>query len=490
MTDTNTPDPAGQQPAGQQPADPDRALEIAREVAATDWQVSDEPEPLGAEGEDIAWMADPDAHLSDVEPHEPDVVEIDGPLPVCDYSGEGDEPCEEPTVQRRWSGAAVVTAAAVGAVVGGLFVAAALVWALGLLPNVKPLALGRGASSDAPTVPVQNRVQITPGSVKADISEAVAAKVVPSVVNVTIKQAGIDPLTGARITQEAGNGSGVIIRDDGYVLTNNHVVQGADEIIVTVGVEDKKATVVGTDPSSDLAVLKIEGSGEASTYPAVEVGSSKNLKVGQYVMAVGSPFGLDKTATVGIVSALDRTNVVQDRTDLTTYTNLIQTDAAINPGNSGGALVNAAGELVGINTLIESPSGAVGTPQSAGIGFAIPVDFAIDIAKQLIESGKATHAYLGVSTATVDQSAARQFNLPVSSGALVRFVQPDSPAEKAGIERGDIVVRFGTKKVESAEDMYAAIREHRIGDTVEVELVRGDTSRTMPVTLASDAIRN
>ncbi len=217
----------------------------------------------------------------------------------------------------------------------------------------------------------------------AEVSEAVAAKVVPAVVNVTVQQQGFDPFTGQNVRRDVGNGSGVIVREDGYILTNYHVIEGADSIVVTVGVEDKPATVVGIDTSSDLAVLKIEGDG----YPAAEAGSSKDLRVGQYVMAVGSPFGLEKTVTVGIISALNRSSLVDGTNDLTTYTNLIQTDAAINPGNSGGALVDSLGRLVGINTLIQSPSGSVGAPQSAGIGFAIPVDFAIDIAKQLIETG-------------------------------------------------------------------------------------------------------
>ncbi len=457
------------------------AARIADEVAHTDWQVSGEPEPLAAEGDSIAWMADSETHLADVEPHEPQVVEVSGPLPVCDYTGDDDEPCEEPSVQRRWSGAAVITAATMGAVVGGLFVAAGLVWAFGYLPVGRPLANNPVGvkNGDSPAI------QITPGGSMADVSEAVAAKVVPSVVNVTVVQDAFDPFSGSAVTREAGNGSGVIVREDGYILTNNHVIEGADRIVVTVGVEDIEAKVVGTDPSSDLAVLKIEGSG----YPAADLGTSKDLKVGQYVMAVGSPFGLEKTVTVGIVSALNRSELVEGPNDLTTYTNLIQTDAAINPGNSGGALVDDAGELVGINTLIQSPSGAVGAPQSAGIGFAIPIDFAQDIARQIIETGSATHPYMGVSTETVDPNVAAEFGLRIDSGALVRFVQPDSPADRAGIERGDIIVAIGKRPVESVEDVFAAIRENRVGDEVGVDIVRNDTRRTVTIVLGSDSDR-
>jgi len=256
--------------------------------------------------------------------------------------------------------------------------------------------------------------------------------------------------------------------------------------VVTIGVEDKPAKVVGVDPSTDLAVLKVEGSG----FPAIDAGSSKNLKVGQYVMAVGSPFGFERTATVGIISALNRSELIQGRNDVTTYTNLIQTDAAINPGNSGGALVNDQGDLVGINTLIQSPSGSVGAPQSAGIGFAIPADFALSIADQIITTGSsATHPYMGVSTETVNEAVATEFNLPVQRGALVRFVQPASPAEKSGIQRGDIIVRIAGTEITGVEDVFAVTRQKAVGDVVDVEIVRNDARRTVQVTLGSDSDR-
>jgi len=474
--DTDQPSPA-QHPEH----DSAEQARIAAEAAATDWHVHGEPEPLASEGEAVAWMADPDSHLDDIESHTPAPATTSEPLPVCEYTGDDDEPCEEPAVQRRWSSAAVVTAAAIGAVVGGVLVSAALMWVLGLVPGSQPLKTAERNGSQ----PASQSITINPGQSMAEVSEAVASKVVPAVVNVTVRQEGVNPFTGQSVSQDVGNGSGVIVRPDGYILTNYHVIEGADSIMVTVGVEDKPATVVAVDRSSDLAVIKIEGTG----YPAAEIGSSKDLSVGQYVMAVGSPFGLEKTVTVGIVSALNRSSLVSDQTDLTTYTNLIQTDAAINPGNSGGALVDARGRLVGINTLIQSPSGSVGAPQSAGIGFAIPVDFAIDIANQLIETGKATHPYLGISSATVDQSVALQFGLPVDSGALVRFVQPGSPAETAGVERGDIIVSMGGRDITGVEDVFAVVRDHKIGDTLPVEVVRADTQRTFDIVLGSDADR-
>jgi putative serine protease PepD len=284
--------------------------------------------------------------------------------------------------------------------------------------------------------------------------------------------------------KEEGLGSGVIISPDGYILTNNHVVENSDRVLVRVGVTDKPAKVVGVDTSTDIAVLKIDGTG----YPAIDIGTSKDLKVGQWVMAVGSPFGLERTVTSGIVSALQRSEQVQaSATDLTTYTNLVQTDAAINPGNSGGALVDETGKLVGLNTLIQSPSGGVGAAQSAGIGFAIPVDFAVSIANQIIATGKASHPYMGVSTQTIDETVASQFGLPVQSGALVAFVQPKGPCDVAGITRGDIIVKIGDAEIKTVEDVFAAIRQHAIGDTIPVTIVRGTKTSVVRVKLGSDS---
>jgi S1-C subfamily serine protease len=406
----------------------------------------------------------------------------DEPLPVCDYTTESEEPCEEPARARRWSGAAVVTSAALGAVVGGVLVAAAIVWAFGLTPlSTRSIGAGSGATIAA-TSPA--KFYITANGQNMDVAEAVAKKTVPSVVNVTIEQAAVDPFSGTKSYQDVGNGSGIIIRPDGYILTNYHVVSGADRIMVSVGVVNKVARVIGTDPTTDIAVIKIDATG----LPAADIGSSKDLQVGQWVMAVGSPFGLEKTVTSGIVSALQRSEQAQSQTsnDITTYTNLIQTDAAINPGNSGGALVDEHGRVVGLNSLIQSPSGQVGVAQSAGIGFSIPIDFAMDIAKQLIQTGHATHPYMGVSTQTVDESVAAQFGLNVKSGALVRFVTPGSPADKGGIKSGDIITKIGDTTVASVSDVFAGIRNHKIGESVPVTVVRNNQQIVLTVTLGSD----
>ncbi|MEI7814117.1 MAG: trypsin-like peptidase domain-containing protein [Coriobacteriia bacterium] len=391
--------------------------------------------------------------------------------------------CEEPARQKRWSGVAVVIAASVGALTGGLLVAAAAAWAFGMMPGARPVV---SPITQAATQSAAQKISITPSAQNLDVAAAVAKKVVPSVVSVTIQQAVVD-FNGNQSFRKVGTGSGVIIRSDGYILTNNHVVEGADKIMVTVGLEDKVAKLVGIDRTTDLAVLKVDGTG----YPAIEAGSSKDLQVGQFVMAVGSPFGLEKTVTSGIVSALQRSEQAQGQTanDITTYTNLIQTDAAINPGNSGGALVDDQGLLVGLNSLIQSPSGGVGAAQSAGIGFAIPVDFAIDIANQLITSGKATHAYVGLSTETVDENLATQYGLPMKSGALVRFVSPGAPAEAAGIKLGDVIVKIGDTRVSSVADVFAGIREHKVAEVVPFEVVRSGQTMTVNVTLGSDSIK-
>ena len=445
---------------------------------AFEWQVADDWKPSGYPSASSRVTPPPPPPVTDEKPAQPAYEVVTGPLPVCEYTGEpGEEPCEEPATVKRWSSGAVIVAAALGALAGGILVAAAVMWISGVVPGLRPYVqepLGAGSAAE---------IAISPDS-DLSFSEAVAAKVTPSVVNVSIQQAFVDPVSGATQLREAGNGSGVIIDSEGYVLTNEHVISGSDRIIVTVGVDDVEAEVVGRDTSTDLAVLKIP----AGDYPSIDIGSSEDLRVGQFVVAVGSPFGLQHTVTAGIISALQRSSFAEGPTDLTAYTNLIQTDAAINPGNSGGALVDEQGRLIGVNTLIQSPSGSVGAPQSAGIGFAIPVDFAVDVANQLIEDGIVELPYMGVSTATIDESLAAQFDLEVARGALVRFVEPGSPADAAGLERGDIVVAIGDRDIEAVEDVFAAVRANRVGDSVEVTVVRSGVERTFDVTLGSDAV--
>lgn len=395
---------------------------------------------------------DPDRIRSDVPP-EPQVFEDHIRERVNAHAARG----------RRIGFGAVIAAALLGGAVGAAAMGGALYGVdryLGV-PSAQP-----ASSVDASSTLVMPAQPI----------EAVSAKVLPSVVNIAVEQ------TDA-FGSSSGVGSGVIIRSDGYILTNNHVVEGASKIVVSLGTTDLIARVVGTDPASDLAVIKIDRTG----LPAATLGSSASLQVGETVIAVGSPFGLDKTVTAGIVSALHRTNLTQVQSGVSSYTNLIQTDAPINPGNSGGALADLSGSVVGINTLILSPTGQLGTSQSAGIGFAIPIDFARAIADQLIAGKRIQHPYLGVSAATVTPEIAQFYSLPVESGALVQQVAAGSPAEAAGIKVGDIIVRIGQATVATSEEVFAAVRASSIGTTVQVEVAREGGHLTVQATLASDA---
>lgn len=322
----------------------------------------------------------------------------------------------------------------------------------------------------------QNTSSIEASSNEA-LSVAVAEKVLPSVVSIDVAGAtATNPMTG-QTYEDSSSGSGVIIRKDGYILTNYHVIEGGQTIKVTVGTKTYTAKVVGTDSSTDLAVLKIEG----TNFDVIDLGTSKDLKVGQYVMALGSPFGLSNSVTTGIISALGRSNTVESQTQVSAYVNLIQTDAAVNPGNSGGALVNSSGQLIGINTLISSTNGS-----SAGVGFAIPVDTAIDIAQQLISNGKASHPFLGVSTTSVNAQLAQSYSLPSESGAYVIYAADGSPAAKAGLARGDIIVSIGGKKIETSEEVFTSVREHKVGDKIKIEYYRGKSLKTVEVTLVAD----
>ncbi len=319
----------------------------------------------------------------------------------------------------------------------------------------------------------------------ATLTEAVAQKALPSVVNINVYTASQSQAQGfmrSSSTQEytqSSLGSGVILSDDGYILTNYHVIEGADKLQVVASGGEYEAKVVGTDPSSDLAVIKIEASG----LPAVEIGSSSDLVTGEWVMAVGSPFGLEQSVSTGIVSAVSRSSSsLYSSESEAIYTNMIQTDAAINPGNSGGALVDKNGKLIGINTLIASTSGS-----SSGVGFAIPVDYAMKIAEQIIAGQTPSHAQLGVSLTTVNSSVAARYNLPVSEGAYVTRVTSSSGASKAGIAEGDIITKVGDSKVTSASDLIIAVRSHNPGDTVSVTFNRSGSEQTVDVVLGTDS---
>jgi S1-C subfamily serine protease len=365
--------------------------------------------------------------------------------------------------------ATALVAAILGGIVAGLLLPAML--------GVNPVSMLKGAYLGT-SAPISGRtVSIVTSETTEQPTVAVAQKVTPSVVNISIqKQVGFG-LFGGPTELVQGTGSGVIMSADGYILSNDHVVGGADQIFVTIGGDaNVVGKVVGRDPDSDLAVIKVNRQG---LVPAVW-GNSDALQVGETVVAIGSPFGLEHSVTGGIVSALHRNQT----NGQTTYTDLIQTDAAINPGNSGGALADVAGKVIGINTLIEAPSGQFGAPQSAGVGFAIPSNFAVKIAEQLITKGVAQHPYLGVVSGTLTPELVKTHNLPVTAGAYIVSVAPGAPAAKAGVKPGDVLVGIGDHKIAAIEDMFAALRTYSVGQTVPLTLYRNGKRLVLNATLA------
>jgi serine protease DegQ len=273
----------------------------------------------------------------------------------------------------------------------------------------------------------------------------------------------------------AGLGSGVIATRDGYVLTNNHVVQAADEIAVALPDGRKfAATLVGADPETDLAVLRVE----ARELPAVTFGRAESLAVGDVVLAIGNPFGVGQTVTMGIVSALGRNNLGINR-----YENFIQTDAAINQGNSGGALVDARGNLVGINTAIYSRNGG-----SVGIGFAIPTTIVTDVLDQLIRNGRVVRGYLGIEPEDITPEVAAAFKLPRAEGVYVRGVVRDAPAQKAGMEPGDIIVAINDARVENTPGVLGQIAKLAPGAKARVTVLRNAKEVGLEVTVGERPI--
>lgn len=274
--------------------------------------------------------------------------------------------------------------------------------------------------------------------------------------------------TPSEDAQPRGVGSGFILTSDGFIMTNAHVVDGADEVLVTL--TDKrefKARIVGADKRTDVAVVKIQASG----LPAVKVGDVSRLKVGEWVMAIGSPFGLENTVTAGIVSAKQR--------DTGEYLPFIQTDVAINPGNSGGPLINMRGEVVGINSQIYSRSGGF-----MGISFAIPMDEAMRVSNQLRIDGRVSRGRIGVQIGQVTKDVAESIGLGKTQGALIRGVEEGSPADKAGIEAGDIITRFDNKLVEKAADLPRLVGNSKPGSRVGLSVFRRGAVKELTVTVA------
>jgi len=266
-----------------------------------------------------------------------------------------------------------------------------------------------------------------------------------------------------------GLGSGIIIDSEkGYIITNNHVVEDADELKINLG--DKRefdGKVVGTDPQTDIAVVKIDG----KNLPSAKLGDSDTIRAGQWAIAIGNPFGLSQTVSIGVISATGRANV-----GVAAYEDMIQTDAAINPGNSGGPLVNIKGEIIGINTAIFTRSGGY-----QGIGFAIPINMVKIIMKDLVEKGKVTRGWLGVVIQDIDPALAKSFNVTVTEGVLVSDVQDNSPAKEAGFERGDIVVDYDGKSIRDVNHLRNTVAQTEINKKIKVKVLRDGKEKDLTV---------
>lgn len=278
---------------------------------------------------------------------------------------------------------------------------------------------------------------------------------------------------GGQARPQVATGSGVIISPDGYIVTNNHVVEDADDLEVTL--YDKrtyKATVIGTDPSTDLALIKIDD----TNLPSLTLANSDEAKVGEWVLAVGNPFNLESTVTAGIVSAKGRNlHILEDNTAIESF---IQTDAAVNPGNSGGALVNTSGQLLGINTAIATPTGTY-----AGYSFAVPANIVSKVIDDLKNYGVAQRAFLGISINNVDGNVAKEKNLSVNQGVYVAGLMNDGPAIEAGIKEGDVIVRIENAEVKSVSELQEQIVQHRPGDRIAVTVNRNGSEKVVNVVL-------
>jgi serine protease DegQ len=356
-----------------------------------------------------------------------------------------------------------------------------------VVSTLRPDLLTWSARSNVVTVKEKESQAEAPARVTASFSDA-ARKAMPAVVNIFTSQEvkrprhpfmddpvfryffGEPPTAGPE--RRAGLGSGVIASEQGYILTNNHVIESVDQIEVALADSRKvPAKVVGTDPETDLAVLKVD----VKDLPAITFAKTEQLRVGDVVLAIGNPFGVGQTITLGIVSGLGRSQL-----GITVFENFIQTDAAINPGNSGGALVDANGNLVGINTAIysQNPHGA-----SIGIGYAIPASTARQVMEQIIQKGSVTRGWIGVGVQDVTKEIADSFKLAVPGGVLITQVERGGPADKAGVKLGDVLLRVNGRAVGDTTGMLNMIAALQPGEQVRLKLARNQAESELSVTI-------
>ena len=354
-----------------------------------------------------------------------------------------------------------------------------------IVATLKPDWLGRGrAQPGGGAVSIIEAPAVAPGTLAPGSFNAAVRQAAPAVVSINTSArhpAANDPwfrfFFGDRgEQQQTGLGSGVIMSPEGYVLTNNHVVEGADEIeVVLPDARRTSAKVIGTDPESDLAVLKIS----LDKLPVMTLGNSDQLQVGDQVLAIGNPFGVGQTVTSGIVSALGRNQL-----GINTFENFIQTDAAINPGNSGGALTDIGGHLMGINTAIYSRSGG-----SMGIGFAIPVSTARQVMESIVRNGQVVRGWIGVEPRDLTPELATSLRLPVSQGVLITGVLQDGPASRGGMRPGDVVVGIGGVEVSNTAQLLAAVAALRPQTVAQVAVQRGAQPLLLNLTVAQRPVR-
>lgn len=355
-----------------------------------------------------------------------------------------------------------------------------------VVATLKPEWLGRNPVGMLPqvvTLQTEAPAPAASGALPRIGYAAAASRAAPAVVSIAARNSGTPRADGnwrwhffggrepPTPRDQVGIGSGVIVSPEGYVLTNHHVIESADDITVRLpDGREAAASVVGTDPESDLAVLRIQ----LDNLPAVTFGQSDSLRVGDVVLAIGHPFDVGQTVTTGIVSGLERTQL-----GLSTFENFIQTDAAINPGNSGGALVDAEGTLVGINTAIYSKDGG-----SLGIGFAIPADTARRVLEDLIRSGEVRRGWIGVELVQINPELARSLDLPVEAGVLISGVLQDGPASKAGMRPGDVVLKVNGQPVPNRGALLNRIGDLSPGSAAQVEVARRGEPITLNVSVA------